>query len=65
MILCNNEEIYKKINSAVFPGTGAAPLEHIIAAKAVCLRGFHGDAVDGKRGAILEPGFHPVGVVPY
>ena len=22
----------------------------------------HGDAVDGKGGAILEPGFHPVGV---
>ena len=22
----------------------------------------HGDAVDGKSGAILEPGFHPVGV---
>ena len=22
----------------------------------------HGDAVDGKDGAILEPGFHPIGV---
>ena len=37
MILCNSEEIYKKINSAVFPGTQGGPLEHIIAAKAVCL----------------------------
>lgn len=36
MILCNDEEIYKKINSAVFPGTQGGPLEHIIAAKAVC-----------------------------
>ena len=37
LILCNNEAIYKKINSAVFPGTQGGPLEHIIAAKAVCL----------------------------
>ena len=34
--MCNDEEIYKKINSAVFPGTQGGPLEHIIAAKAVC-----------------------------
>lgn len=37
LILCNDEAIYKKINSAVFPGTQGGPLEHIIAAKAVCL----------------------------
>ncbi len=37
MILCNDEAMYKKINSAVFPGTQGGPLEHIIAAKAVCL----------------------------
>ena len=36
MILCNDEDLYKKINSAVFPGTQGGPLEHIIAAKAVC-----------------------------
>ena len=36
LILCYDEEIYKKINSAVFPGTQGGPLEHIIAAKAVC-----------------------------
>jgi len=36
MILTNNEEIAKKINSAVFPGTQGGPLEHVIAAKAVC-----------------------------
>ena len=36
LILCNDEDIYKKINSAVFPGTQGGPLEHIIAAKAVC-----------------------------
>ena len=37
MILCNDEAMYKRINSAVFPGTQGGPLEHIIAAKAVCL----------------------------
>ena len=38
MILTNNEEIAKKINSAVFPGTQGGPLEHVIAAKAVCFK---------------------------
>ncbi|MBO7556446.1 MAG: serine hydroxymethyltransferase [Alphaproteobacteria bacterium] len=36
MILTNNEEIARKINSAIFPGTQGGPLEHVIAAKAVC-----------------------------
>jgi len=35
MILSNNEEIGKKINSAVFPGLQGGPLMHVIAAKAV------------------------------
>ena len=36
MILCNDEEIAKKINKAIFPGTQGGPLMHTIAAKAVC-----------------------------
>lgn len=36
MILTNNGEVAKKINSAIFPGTQGGPLEHVIAAKAVC-----------------------------
>ena len=36
MILCK-EELAAKINKAIFPGTQGGPLEHIIAAKAVCL----------------------------
>jgi glycine hydroxymethyltransferase len=36
MILWNNEEYSKKINSAIFPGTQGGPLMHIIAAKAQC-----------------------------
>ena len=35
-ILTNNEEIAKKINKAIFPGTQGGPLMHVIAAKAVC-----------------------------
>ncbi|RVC78778.1 serine hydroxymethyltransferase [Mesorhizobium sp. M4A.F.Ca.ET.022.05.2.1] len=37
MILCNDEEIAKKMNSAVFPGLQGGPLMHVIAAKAVAL----------------------------
>ncbi len=36
LILTNDEEFSKKINKAIFPGTQGGPLEHIIAAKAVC-----------------------------
>ncbi len=36
MILTNNPEIAKKVNSSVFPGTQGGPLEHVIAGKAVC-----------------------------
>ena len=36
LILTNNPVIAKRINSAVFPGTQGGPLEHVIAAKAVC-----------------------------
>ena len=36
LILTNNEYISKRINSAIFPGTQGGPLEHVIAAKAVC-----------------------------
>ena len=38
MILTNREDLAKKINSAVFPGSQGGPLEHVIAAKAVCFK---------------------------
>ena len=45
MVLTNDADIAKKINSAVFPGLQGGPLMHVIAAKAVALR------------EALEPGF--------
>ena len=37
-LILGREEFAKKLNSAVFPGTQGGPLEHIIAAKAVCFQ---------------------------
>ena len=37
-LILAREEFAKKLNSAVFPGTQGGPLEHVIAAKAVCLK---------------------------
>lgn len=38
LILTNNEELAKKINSAIFPGSQGGPLMHVIAGKAVCFK---------------------------
>ncbi|VAY88165.1 Serine hydroxymethyltransferase [hydrothermal vent metagenome] len=38
MIMCNDEDISKKINSAIFPGIQGGPLIHVIAAKAVAFK---------------------------
>ncbi len=45
LVMTNNPDIAKKINSAVFPGLQGGPLMHVIAAKAVAF------------GEALEPGF--------
>ena len=37
-LILAREEFGKKLNSGVFPGTQGGPLEHVIAAKAVCLK---------------------------
>ncbi len=37
-LILAKEEYAKKLNSAVFPGTQCGPLEHIIAAKAICFK---------------------------
>ena len=36
MILCRSEEFGRQFNKAVFPGIQGGPLEHVIAAKAIC-----------------------------
>lgn len=37
-LIMGKEEYAKKINAAVFPGTQGGPLEHVIAAKAICFK---------------------------
>jgi glycine hydroxymethyltransferase len=49
MILSNDEEIGKKLNSAIFPGIQGGPLMHVIAAKAVAF------------GEVLNPSFKEYG----
>ncbi|MBZ2190213.1 serine hydroxymethyltransferase [Alcanivorax sp. JB21] len=43
LVLTNDEDIAKKINSAVFPGGQGGPLMHVIAAKAICFKEAMGD----------------------
>ena len=38
IILTNDETLYKKFNSAVFPGLQGGPLMHVVSAKAVCFK---------------------------
>ena len=67
-LILAREEYAKKLNSAVFPGTQGGPLEHVIAAKAVCFREAmqpefktyaHNVVANAKAmaGALLEEGF--------
>ena len=37
-LILGKEEFAKQVNSAVFPGTQGGPLEHVIAAKAICFK---------------------------
>lgn len=38
ILACDDEELHKKLNSAVFPGSQGGPLMHVIAAKAICFK---------------------------
>lgn len=68
LIMCNDEELAKKINKAIFPGIQGGPLMHIIAAKAVCFgealkpefKAYQHRVVENAKalaGALLEEGF--------
>ena len=54
LILCNDEEIIKKVNSAIFPYYQGGPLEHIIAAKAVCFKEALSDEFKKYAQGIIE-----------
>lgn len=67
-LIMGKEEYAKKINSAVFPGIQGGPLEHVIAAKAVCLKEANTDSFKAyahkvvsnaqvMADALLEEGF--------
>ena len=51
IILTNDEDLAKKINSAVFPGSQGGPLMHVIAAKAVAF----GEALSPKFKRYVAP----------
>ncbi len=55
MVLTNNAEIAKKINSAVFPALQGGPLEHVIAAKAVAFgEALHPEFADYAEQIVLN-----------
>ncbi|NJC73260.1 serine hydroxymethyltransferase [Planosporangium thailandense] len=54
VILTNDEDIAKKLNSAVFPGLQGGPLEHVIAAKAVAFKIAAGEEFKERQRRTLE-----------
>src|SRR5947208_922389 len=54
MILCNDPEIARKIDSAVFPGLQGGPLMHAVAAKAVALGEALQPSFKQYAGAVVE-----------
>jgi glycine hydroxymethyltransferase len=54
LILCNDEEIARRIDSAVFPGIQGGPLMHVIAAKAVALSEALQPAFKRYAGQVIE-----------
>ena len=54
LILTNSEELFKKINSAIFPFYQGGPLEHIIAGKAICFKEASSDEFKEYARQIIE-----------
>ena len=49
-----NDDVQKKINSAVFPGGQGGPLEHVIAAKAICFKEAMGSDFREYQQAVVD-----------
>jgi len=54
LIVSRDEELAKKLNSAVFPGQQGGPLMHVIAAKAVALKAAVGDEFKERAARVIE-----------
>ena len=54
LILNNNEELAKRVNSAIFPFYQGGPLEHIIAGKAICFKEASSDEFKEYAKHIME-----------
>lgn len=54
LILWNEEKYTKELNKGVFPGTQGGPLEHIIAAKAVCFKEALSDEFKAYQRQVVE-----------
>lgn len=54
LILSNDEALFKKLNTAVFPGSQGGPLMHVIAAKAVCFRLAQSEAFKQYQAQVIK-----------
>ena len=54
LILTNNENLIKKINSAIFPYYQGGPLEHIIAGKAICFKEANSDEFKNYAKLVID-----------
>jgi len=54
ILACDDEDLQKKLNSAVFPGGQGGPLMHVIAAKAVCFKEAMGDEFKAYQQQVVK-----------
>ena len=54
LILTNDDDLIKKINSAVFPYYQGGPLEHVVAAKGICFKEANSDAFKEYVSSLME-----------
>ncbi len=54
ILACDDEDLQKKLNSAVFPGGQGGPLMHVIAAKAVCFKEAMSDEFKSYQAQVVK-----------